>query len=168
MYIVVYLHFEFHNKPKCAQSIVKRFCDEGHCVTLFASTPKGRIYPILEEPPSSFTLTEGNKPAHLVHSRISKSDAVILLADKPVYDIPGNLRNVIGICNGRVYQWCSYGIFCALLGGSVNNKQVAMQLRALLEDSNNLLVGRILPSPCNLRKMYIVDQKFETGHPCVT
>ena len=36
MYIVVFLNSEFHkNNPKCAQSIVKRIRDEGHCITLF-------------------------------------------------------------------------------------------------------------------------------------
>ena len=135
---------------------------------LSASTPKGRIFPVLEEPRSSFTFTDGNKPAHLVNDRISKSDAVIVLTDKPVYEIPNSLLSVTGVCKGQVYIRCYYGIFCALLGGSVNNKQVAIQLWALLEDSNNLLVGSVLPSPCNLEKIYSVDQKFETGHPCVT
>lgn len=107
------------------------------------------------------------KAAPLVQNRISKSDAVILLTDKPVYEIPSHLHNLKGVCSGRVYLWCSYGVCCALLGGSVNNKRVAMQLRALLEDSDNLL-GRILPRPWNLEKMYNVDPKFETGEPCVT
>lgn len=168
MYLVVFLNFEFHeNNPKYAQSIVKRIRDEGHGVTLFASTPKGRIYPVLEEPRSLFTAALGKKAAPLVQNRISKSDAVILLTEKPVYEIPSHLHNLKGVCSGRVYLWCSYGVCCALLGGSVNNKRVAMQLRALLEDSDNLL-GRILPRPWNLEKMYNVDPKFETGEPCVT
>jgi len=169
MYVVVFLNFEFHkNNPKCAQSIVKRICDEGHCITLFASTSKGRLFPVLEEPRSQFTSTLGLKPAQLVQDRISKSDAIILLTDKPVYEIPNNLQSVKEHCNGRVYSWCSYGVSCALLGGTVNNKRTAMQLRVLLEDSNNLLVGRVLPRPCNFEKMYSVDPIFETGEPCVT
>ena len=137
------------------------------CCYSTASTPKGRIYPVLEEPRSLFTAALGKKAAPLVQNRISKSDAVILLTDKPVYEIPSHLHNLKGVCSGRVYLWCSYGVCCALLGGSVNNKRVAMQLRALLEDSDNLL-GRILPRPWNLEKMYNVDPKFETGEPCVT
>jgi len=121
----------------------------------------------LEEPRSQFTSTLGLKPAQLVQDRISKSDAIILLTDKPVYEIPNNLQSVKEHCNGRLYLWCSYGVSCALLGGTVNNKRVAMQLRVLLEDSNNLLVGRVLPRPCNFAKMYSVDPMFETGEPCV-
>ena len=135
---------------------------------LIASTAKGRIFPVLEEPRSQFTTSVGKKPAQLVQDRISKSDALILLTDKPVYEIPNNLKSVKDHCNGRVYSWCSYGVSCALLGGTVNNKTVAMQLRALLEDSNNLLVGRVLPRPSNFEKMYSVDPIFETGEPCVT
>lgn len=36
MYIVVFLNSEFRkNNPKCAQTIVRRVCCEGHCITLF-------------------------------------------------------------------------------------------------------------------------------------
>lgn len=138
------------------------------CCSLIASTPKGRLFPVLEEPRSQFTTTSRKKPAELVQDRISKADAVLLLTDKPVYEIPNNLQSVKEHCNGRVYLWCSYGVCCALLGGTVSNKQVAMQLRVLLEDSNNLLVGRVLPRPCNFEKMYSVDPMCETGEPCVT
>ena len=133
-----------------------------------ASTPKGRLFPVLEEPSSQFTSSLGQKPTQLVQDRILKSDAVILLTDKPVYEIPKNLQSVKQHYNGHVYSWSSYGVRCALLGGTVNNKKVAMQLRALLEDSNNLLVGSILPRPCNFEKMYSVDPMLETGEPCVT
>ena len=124
--------------------------------------------PVLEEPRSQFTSCFGQKPAQLVQDRISKSDAIILLADKPVYEIPRDFQTVKEHCNGDVYSWCWYGVHCALLGGTVNNKRVAIQLRALLEDSANLLVGSILPRPCNFEKMYKVDPMLETGEPCVT
>ena len=35
MYVVAFLNFEFHKNQKYAQPIVKRFCDEGHSLTLF-------------------------------------------------------------------------------------------------------------------------------------
>ena len=123
---------------------------------------------MLEEPRSQFPFTRGFKPAQLVQDRISKADAIILLASDPMYEVPTVLQDVKEHCNGHVYSWRCFGVCCTLLGGSVNSRRVAMQLRALLEDCNHLIVGRILPEPSKFEKMYSVDPLLETGEPCVT
>lgn len=69
--------------------------------------------------------------------------------------------------SGHVYSWVTYGVTCSLLGGVVRNRQVAMRLRWLLEDSQFLLVGRSLSRPCYFEKLYSVDSKKETPEPCV-
>ena len=56
---------------------------------------------------------------------------------------------------------------CSLLGGMVHDRQVAIQIRWLLEESQNLIVGRILPLPWYFDLLYSVDPMLETAEPCV-
>lgn len=66
-----------------------------------------------------------------------------------------------------IYSWISYGLTCSLLGGMVHDRQVAIQISWLLEDSQNLIVGRILPQPRYFDLLYSVDPMLETAEPCV-
>lgn len=103
----------------------------------------------------------------LLGEKMRKSDAVILITDHPVYEVPEYLQCVTQHFSGHVYSWLSYGLTCSLLGGLVCNRRVAMQIKWLLEDSQNLLVGRILPRPCYFDKLYSVDPMLETPEPHV-
>lgn len=99
---------------------------------------------------------------------VREADAILLLTDRPLFGVPQYLDSVQKyLMNGQLFSWNLYGVRCVLLGGSVQKRKVAMQLRHLLEDSHNLLVGRVLPLPCYLKKLYTVDQTVETEGPCV-
>ena len=137
-------------------------------VTFFlACSARGKLIPVIEDPPSPL---KGvcQRPQELLRDKIHNADGVILISDHSPCEVPDCLQCV---CtqhfNGHMYSWISYGLTCSLLGGLVHNRRVAMQLRWLLEDSQNLLVGRILPRPCYFEKLYSVDPMWETPEPCV-
>lgn len=88
------------------------------------------------------------------------------LHDYHVYEVPENLKCVVEHLDGHIYSWISYGLTCSLLGGMVHDRQVAIQIRWLLEDSQNLIVGRIFPQPWYF-DLYSVDPMLETAEPCV-
>ena len=107
------------------------------------------------------------KPEDMLRDKICEADAVILITDCPVYEVPENLKCVVEHLDGHIYSWISYGLTCSLLGGMVRDRQVAIQIRWLLEDSQNLIVGRILPQPRYFDLLYSVDPMLETAEPCV-
>lgn len=133
---------------------------------LYLDCSSGKPLPILEQPPSPL-MNVYQSHEELLHYKTSQSDAVILITDHPVHEVPNHLRSIMQHFSGHVYSWVTYGVTCSLLGGVVRNRQVAMRLRWLLEDSQFLLVGRILPRPCYFEKLYSVDPKKETPEPCV-
>ena len=104
------------------------------------------------------------KPEDMLRDKICEADAVILITDYHVYEVPENLKCVVEHLDGHIYSWISYGLTCSLL---VHDRQVAIQIRWLLEDSQNLIVGRILPQPRYFDLLYSVDPMLETAEPCV-
>ena len=107
------------------------------------------------------------KPEDMLRDKICEADAVILITDYHVYEVPENLKCVVEHLDGHIYSWISYELTCSLLGGMVHDRQVAIQIRWLLEDSQNLIVGRILPQPRYFDLLYSVDPMLETAEPCV-
>ena len=107
------------------------------------------------------------KPEDMLRDKICEADAVILITDYHVYEVPENLKCVVEHLDGHIYSWISYGLTCSLLGGMVHDRQVAIQIRWLLENSQNLIVGRILPQPRYFDLLYSVDPMLETAEPCV-
>lgn len=107
------------------------------------------------------------KPEDMLRDKICEADAVILITDYHVYEVPENVKCVVEHLDGDIYSWISYGLTCSLLGGMVHDRQVAIQISWLLEDSQNLIVGRILPQPRYFDLLYSVDPMLETAEPCV-
>ena len=107
------------------------------------------------------------KPEDMLRDKICEADAVILITDYHVHEVPENLKRVVEHLDGHIYSWISYGLTCSLLGGMVHDRQVAIRIRWLLEDSQNLIVGRILPQPWYFDLLYSVDPMLETAEPCV-
>lgn len=60
------------------------------------------------------------KPEDMLRDKICEADAVILITDCPVYEVPENLKCVVEHLDGHIYSWISYGLTCSLLGGVVH------------------------------------------------
>lgn len=57
------------------------------------------------------------KPEDMLRDKICEADAVILITDYHVYEVPENLKCVVEHLDGHIYSWISYGLACSLLGG---------------------------------------------------
>ena len=131
-----------------------------------AYTSRRKVLPVFEVPSNPDFINQ--EPQEAMERNVREADGILLLTDQPVYGVPQYLDSVRKyLINGHLFSWNLYGVRCVLLGGSVHKRKVAMQLRHLLEDSSNLLVGRVLPQPCFLKKLYAVDPQVETEGPCV-
>lgn len=103
----------------------------------------------------------------MLEKKVKDADALLLVTDKPSFEIPSSLKSVQHHFTGNSYVWRPYGINCALIGGSVHSRKVAMRLRVLLEGSDFPYMAGVLPRRCSWTEMYAVDPSLETPGPCV-
>lgn len=69
--------------------------------------------------------------------------------------------------DGHTYTWETNGFNCILLGGWINNRTVAMKVRAILASADYYPdMTRALPKPPYLNG-YVEDLTTETAGPCI-
>ena len=106
-------------------------------------------------------------PLKMLERKVAEADALLLVTDKPGFEIPQSLVSVKHYFTGSNFMWRPYGVNCVLLGGSVHSRKVAMRLRVLLEGSDFPYMAGVLPRRCSWTEMYAVDPSLETPGPCV-
>jgi len=149
-----------------AQYVLRQLCNDGHQITLFECTTAPFPVLVYEEPQASMCeLYE--EPRNMLEKKIKQADAILLVTDKSSFELPYSLEPMRHLLAGSNYVWRPYGVNCVLLGGSVHNRKVAMQLRALLEVSDYPYMAGVLPERCSWHEVYAVDPSLETPGPCV-
>ena len=122
---------------------------------------------ILYDEPQTETCEFCSQPLKTLEKKVSEADALLLVTDKPGFEIPLALQPVKHHLTGKSYVWRPYGINCTLIGGSVHSRQVAMRLHSLLEGSDFPYMAGVLPSTCSWTEKYAIDPSLETPGPCV-
>lgn len=129
---------------------------------------------LLEEPAQTqFTDINNNlhqPPGITFQLRLTQADVVLIITPRTVHELSFSLPRFqagSNVFDGHTYTWHTNGISCVLLGGWINNRKVAMKVRAILANLEYPDMTRALPRPAYLDKLYVEDQSIETPGPCI-
>ncbi|XP_032242080.1 uncharacterized protein LOC116620377 [Nematostella vectensis] len=155
-----------------AQCLVKRLRDLDHHIALFGySNDKPHL--LLEEPSyesQGILSSPPQSPIVVLQARLRRADAVLVITPNTVHELSFPLSQFEQgdrFFNGHTYSWHSNGVTCVLLGGWINRREVAIELRAIFASSDFPSLSRVLPGPKYLDKVYTVDGNAETPGPCI-
>ncbi|XP_031574470.1 uncharacterized protein LOC116308231 [Actinia tenebrosa] len=177
--VVLFVDFDVRSSyPLYAQCVLRKLLDQGHHVALFAHYQEKPLL-LLEEPAQTQSTdinnhhhhhTRNQPPGIVFQLRLARADAVLIITPRTVHELSFSLPRFQAGNNafdGHTYTWHTNGISCVLLGGWINNRKVAMKVRAILASSDYPDMTRALPRPAYLDKFYVEDQSIETPGPCI-
>ena len=72
--------------------------------SILACSSKGRLIPILEHQLSPMTESISQEPEDMLRDKLCEADAVILITDCLVYEVPENLKCVVEHLDGHIYS----------------------------------------------------------------